>query len=99
MSSTSSPHVDGEPSHAFQSVLTWLRRGHGGAPIDACDGSPSTCRLYLELIPEPSWHMPMDTIPKVGSYVLLFRALVQQCDLERHRGARASSGEYVGITR
>eukprot|EP00966_Prymnesium_polylepis_P242096 5598804-Prymnesium_polylepis.1 len=66
MSSTSSRHVDGEPSHASIGanlvVLCGekkkkLCRGHGGAPIgacDACDGSQSTCRLDVELIPEPS---------------------------------------------
>eukprot|EP00966_Prymnesium_polylepis_P013379 308832-Prymnesium_polylepis.1 len=63
MSSTSSRHVDGEPSHASIGANLVASRTRGGAPIDACDGSPSTCRLDVKLITEPSWCMPMDTIP------------------------------------
>ena len=40
-------------------------------------GSPSTCRLDVELVPEPSWCMLMDTIPRDGSRLLIFRAPVQ----------------------
>eukprot|EP00966_Prymnesium_polylepis_P265054 6123526-Prymnesium_polylepis.1 len=74
MSSTSSRHVDGEPSQAshasvaaIQSVLRRVRDATKLALIYECDGSPSTCRLDVELIPEPSWFVPMDTIPNVGS--------------------------------
>ena len=66
---------------AFMHNVTYLpdetrHRATKLAPIDACDGSPSTCRLDVELIPEPSWRMPMDTIPNVGSRLLIFRAFM-----------------------
>ena len=64
---------------------------------DACDGSPSTCRLDVELIPVPSRCIPMDTNPKEGSCLLLFRAFVHNVTWSASARRRASSGKYVTL--